>query len=228
MSRAFLIVLTGAALGFAATADAQVCNGSASFSNGPYQAVASAAFTDNSKSFGGGLGFGGPGAFGQASIGTTSYDDVDGSSTLVGIGAGFQVALGAQRLAHLCPLASVGFAFGPNNIDLFGDGSVVLDLKETDFSFGLALGILASRSAQTQVIPTASLSFVSATLKASDDVSGQSDSNSETFGLVGLGLGLVFNQVFTLRPGVAIPFGLDGASTSFGVALGVSFGGKSH
>lgn len=49
-------------------------------------------------------------------------------------------------IVHLCPTASLGFASGPNNLDVFGDGSVVLDLSETDVSFGLELGVLASGS----------------------------------------------------------------------------------
>lgn len=207
-----------------ASASGQACSGFASFAQGPFQVFGSAGFNDNAKTFGGGFAFGGQGAFGQLSIGTSSFDDLDGSSFNFGGGAGYQFSLDQRSIFHLCPVASVGFASGPNDIDVFGDGSLVLDLSETDLVFGLALGARASQSGQTQIIPSGSLTFVSATLKAKDDVSGASDSETETFGLVGLGIGFVFNEVFTLHPGVAIPFGLEGASTTFGVTLSINFG----
>jgi len=224
MPRALLMVLTGAFLGLCGSAHAQVCSGFASFAQGPYQVFGTAQFNDNAKSFAGGFGFGGAGPFGQVSIGTASYDNIDGSSLLFGGGVGYQVTLGQKGIVHLCPTASLGFASGPNNLDVFGDGSVVVDLSETDLSFGMAVGVLASRSSQTQIIPVASLGFISATAKASDDVSGASQSDTQTFGLLGLGLGFVFNQVFTFRPNVAIPIGLDGGTTSFGATLSVNFG----
>ena len=72
------------------------------------------------------------------------------------------------------------------------------------------------------------LALVSGTLKSRDDVSGASNSQHETFGLVGFGVGLLFNQVFALRPSVAVLFGLDDTSTTFGATVSVNFGGRSH
>jgi hypothetical protein len=76
----------------------------------------------------------------------------------------------------------------------------------------------------TKIIPSAGFTVVSASVEIKDDVSGQSDSQSETFELVALGLGIVFNQAVTLRPGVQIPIGLEGASTTFGLIVSVNFG----
>jgi hypothetical protein len=224
MIRHLLLLIVGGLIALPTLASGQVCSGFASFAEGPFQVFGSAGFNDNAKSFGGGFAFGGAGPFGQLSIGTTTFNDLDGSSFNFAGGAGYQFTLDQRGLVHLCPAASVAFASGPNNIDVFGDGSVVLDLSETDLVFGLGIGAVASRSGQTQIIPNGSLAFVSATAKGSDDVSGTSDSQSETFGLFTMGLGFVFNQVFTLHPSVTIPFGLDGASTTFGVTLSVTFG----
>lgn len=228
MTRRRILGIIGALALSPSLASGQVCSGSASFAQGPFQVFGAAAFNDNAKTFGGGLAFGGSGAFGQLGIGTTSFDDVDGSSFNVSGGAGYQVPLGQKGIVYLCPIASITLGSGPNDIDVFGDGSLVLDLRETDFTIGLALGAIASRSGQTQIIPTGSLSFASATLKAKDQVSGASDSQTETFGLVALGLGFVFNQVVTLHPGVTIPFGVEGASTTFGVGVSVNFGQRSQ
>ena len=223
MARRFPLMIAVGLTVLPTTISAQVCSGFASFAHGPFQVFGNAGFSDNAKTFGGGLAFGGQSAFGQLSIGTSSFDNLDGSSFNFGGGAGYQFSLDQRSIFHLCPIASVGFASGPNDIDVFGNGSLILDLSETDLAFGLALGARASQSGQTQIIPSGSLAFVSATLKAEDQVSGASDSQTETFGLVGLGVGFVFNQV-TLRPGVAIPFGLEGASTTFGVTLSINFG----
>lgn len=224
MPRALQALVIGAVLALPASVAAQICTGSASFSQGPYQVTGGAAFTDATKSFVGGFAFGGVGPFAQLNIGTTSYDDLDGSTFTYGASAGYQFALGQKGTFHVCPMASIGFGSGPNDIDVFGDGSLIADLSETDLSFGLGLGALASQTGQTQIIPNVSLTMVSATAKISDDVSGDSESDSETFGFVGLGLGFVFNRVFTFQPTVAIPFGLEGASTTFGASLSVNFG----
>jgi hypothetical protein len=211
-----------------ASISAQVCSGFTSFAHGPFQVFGSAGFNDNAKTFGGGFAFGGQGVFGQLSIGTTSFDDLDGSSFNFGGGAGYQFSLDKRSIFHLCPIASVSFSSGPNDIDLIGDGSLLLDLSETDLVFGLSFGARPPQSGKTQIIPSGSLGFVSATLKAKDQVTGVSDSETETFGLLSLGVGFVFSQVFTLRPGVAIPFGLEGGSTTFGVTLSINFGRKSE
>src|SRR5438046_3799416 len=105
MPRALLMVLSAAFLGLSAPADGQMCAGFASFARGPYQVFGTAGFNNNAKSFGAGFGFGGAGPFGEVSIGTTSYDNIDGSSTLFGGGLGYQVTLGQRAIVLLCPLA---------------------------------------------------------------------------------------------------------------------------
>ena len=228
MPRALLAVLVGATVGLSSSAAAQVCNGVASFAQGAVQLFGSVGFSNNAKSFGGGVGFGGSGLFGQATIGRTSYDNIDGSSRLLGFALGYQVPLDRDRSVYVCPGVSIGFASGPNNVDVLGNGSVVLDLRETDYSFGLAFGGFASQSPGTRIVPTGSLALVSGTLKTTDDVSGASNSQHETFALVGFGVGLLFNQVFALRPSVAVLIGLDDTSTTFGATVSVNFGRKSH
>ena len=225
MERVSFITIA-ALVAFSGSINGQVCAGFASFATRPLRVSGSAGFNDNAKSFSGGFGFGGQAGFGEVTLGTASSDDFDGSSFLYGGGAGYDVGLGEKGLFHLCPKASLEFASGPNNVDIFGSGSLFVDLSETDFSFGVGLGLLGSQSNQTQIIPNVSLNIVTSTLKAHDDVSGFSDSNRETFGLLGLGLGFVFNEAVSLHPSVSIPFSLDNASTTFGVTLGVNFGGK--
>jgi len=210
------------------SAVAQLCTGLGSFSDGPFQASATAAFNDNAKSFGGGFAFGRTGAFGSIGVGATSFDEFDGTGFNVSGGAGYQIALDRKGLVHLCPTGGVAFLSGPNDVDVFGDGSVVIDLSETDIFFGVDLGLVATQSGGTQIVPAGSLGFVSATVKGKDQVSGASDSQSESFGLLGLGIGFIFNKTVALHPRVSVPFGLEGASASFGLTLSINFGNTSR
>jgi len=73
-------------------------------------------------------------------------------------------------------------------------------------------------------VPTGSIAFANADGKLKD-ASGNSVSNSESFGVVGLGIGFVFSHQVSIKPAVSIPFGVDGASSTFGVTLAVNFGG---
>jgi len=229
MPRPLTLLSVGAFLGLAAPAApppaaAQVCGGFTAFANGAYQVSGAAQFNDQAKTFGGAFALGGRAAFVQIGIGTTSYDALDGSTFSLMGSAGYQVALDKQGVFQMCPVATIDHGSGPNNVDIFGDGSLVLDFSETALSFGLSFGVLPAMEGSTRVIPSAGFTVVSASAKLKDDVSGQSDSQSETFELLALGLGIVFNQTVTVRPGVQIPMGLQGASTTFGAIVSVNFG----
>jgi len=224
MPRPLTLISAGAFLGLAGPAAAQVCGGFTSFANGAYQISGAAQFNDQAKTFGGGFAFGGRAAFGQIGIGTTSYDQLHGSSLSLMGAAGYQVALDKKAVFQMCPVATINHSSGPNNVDYFGDGSLILDFNETDLAFGVIFGAVPAMDGSTRLIPSAGFTVVSASAKVKDDVSGQSNTQSETFELVGLGLGIVFNQTVTVRPGVHIPMGLQGASTTFGAIVSVNFG----
>ena len=198
---------------------AQVCAGFPSFRGRPIQIVGAAAFNDNSKTFGGGVGFGGAGAFGSLELGTAHIDAFDASAFVVGGSVGYQVPLDKKGAVQLCPGAGVEFAIGPKNIN--GTG---VDYSETDISLGVSVGVVAARTAQVDVVPTGAIAFAHSDGKLKD-ASGNSVSNSESFGVLGLGIGFVFSYQVSIRPAVSIPFGVNGASTSFGVTLAVNFGG---
>jgi TonB family protein len=119
----------------------------------------------------------------------------------------------------MCPTAGVEFATGPKNIN--GTG---IDYSETDFSFGVEAGVIAtSATRQVVVVPTGSIAFASAHARFTG-ASG-SVSNDLSFGIVRLGVGFVFGQEASVTPSVLRPVGLSGASTSFGVTVAFNFGG---
>lgn len=195
-------------------AAAQACTGMPSFASGPMQITAGGSFADGTSSFGGTFGYGMPtGLYGKAGIGSTSYDGLDGSSFDFGVGGGYQIPLQSSRKAELCPIASLSFGSGPN--DVLGSG---VDMSTRNFAFGAALGAQVGNSPQMQILPNASFQFANTRVEI-DDVAG-----SESYGLLTLGTGFVFNSRFSVNPSISIPMGLDGSDTSFGLAGAINFG----
>jgi hypothetical protein len=197
---------------------AQTCVGMPSFSSGQMQVTAGGQFADGTSSFGGTFGLGqAKGLYGKAALGTTSYDGLDGSSLDFGVSGGYQVALKNTRGAQLCPVASLSIGSGPN--DIAGTG---IDMSTRTFAFGAAMGAVMAQSSQMQILPNASFQFANTRLSMDDGTDTQS--GSESYGLLTLGTGFVFNSRFSVNPSVSIPVGWDGASTSFGLAGAINFG----
>jgi len=199
-------------------AAAQACAGMPSFSSGPMQMTAGGSFADGASSFGGTFGYGVPnGLYGKAGIGTTSYDAFDGSSFDFGVGGGYQIPLHASRKAELCPIANLSFGSGPD--DVLGSG---VDMSSRTFSFGAAIGALVGQSPQMQILPNASFQFANTRAEIDDGTS--SSSGSESYGLLTLGTGFVFNSRFSLNPSISLPMGLEGSDASFGLSGAIQFG----
>jgi hypothetical protein len=195
-------------------AAAQACSGMPSFSSGPMQITAGGSFADGTSSFGGTFGYGRPaGLYGKAALGTTSYDGLDGSSLDFGVGGGYQIPLHSSRKAELCPIASLSFGSGPN--DVLGSG---VDMSTRNIAFGAALGTQVGNSPQMQILPNASFQFANTRVEI-DDAAG-----SESYGLLTLGTGFVFNSRFSLNPSISLPVGSDVYDTSFGINGAINFG----
>ncbi|HEY7634887.1 MAG TPA: hypothetical protein VH763_05060 [Gemmatimonadales bacterium] len=201
-----------------AQAAAQTCVGMPSFSSGQMQLAGGGTFADGANSFGGTFGYGVPkGLYGKAGIGTTSYDGLGGSSFDFNVGGGYQVPLHASRVAELCPVASLSLGSGPN--DIVGTGA---DMSSRTFAAGASVGALLGRSPQLRFVPNASFQFANTRVKLDDGTDPASD--SQTYGLLSLGTGFVFNSRFSLNPSISIPVGLDGGDASFGIIGAMNFG----
>jgi hypothetical protein len=197
---------------------AQACVGMPSFSSGPMQLAAAGAFTDGSNSLGTSFGYGVPkGLYGKVGIGTTSYDALDGSSFDFGLGGGYQVPLHSSRKAEVCPIASLSFGSGPNDVVESG-----VDMSSRNFAFGAALGALVGNNPQMQILPNASFQFANTRVTLDDGT--DSDSGSESYALLTLGTGFVFNSRFSLNPSISLPIGLEGSDASFAVGGAIQFG----
>jgi outer membrane protein with beta-barrel domain len=203
-----------------APAVAQTCQGLASFSTGQMQATGNATFGNGMDTFGATLAYGQPaGAFGGIGIGTTSIDAFDGSSFDVGVAGGYQMTAGKAKKIHLCPVANFGLGMGPK--DVGGSG---VDMSTTTGGMGLALGTSLPGGPRMQIIPTGGLGLEYLKFKADNGTT--SSSASDTYGVMNLGVGFIFNSQIAVRPGISIPLGLDGGETSFGLTVGYNFGNK--
>ncbi|HKT59491.1 MAG TPA: hypothetical protein VJQ46_05540 [Gemmatimonadales bacterium] len=216
--RRILILSLAFPLYLSTQAAAQTCVGMPAFSSGRMQIAGGGQFADGANSFGGTFGYGTPkGLYGKAGIGTTSYDAADGSSFDFNVGGGYQIPLHTSRTAELCPIASLGLSSGPN--DVLGSG---VDLSSRTFALGASVGALLGRNPQLRFIPNAAFQFANSRATVDDGTNSVSDSQS--YGLLTLGTGFVFNSRFSLNPSISFPVGLDGGSTSFGVMGAMNFG----
>jgi len=217
MRRTFLLSLA-LSLMLGSKAAAQACVGMPSFSSGQMQVAGGGTFSDGASSFGATFGYGVPNnLYGKAGIGSTSYDGLDGSSLDFGVNAGYQIALQSSRKAELCPVASLSFGSGPD--DMLGTG---VDMSSRTFAFGAALGAQLGHNPQMQIVPNASFQFANTRLSLDDGTTSASD--SESYGLLTLGTGFVFNSRFSLNPSISFPMGLEGSDASFGLSGAINFG----
>lgn len=198
---------------------AQVCMGMASFSAGALRIGGSAVFGDDSKFFGGGLAFGSGGGFAGVGIGSISYDDFAGSTFVINASAGYQLLLRSTSSIGLCPVASFSLGIGPNDIE--GSG---IDASSSGFTFGFQLGTAIPGGEQFQLIPSAGVAFAHSRFELEDGGGNSLLEDSDTYGIVSVGVGLVFNAVLTILPHVQIPVGLEGADPIYGGSLGLQFG----
>jgi hypothetical protein len=215
------IVLLSLALPFtllATKAAAQTCVGMPAFSSGHMQVAAGGGFADGTSSFLGTFGYGTPRSFyGKAGLGSTSYDGLSGSSFDFSVGGGYQVPLHSKKTAELCPVANLTIGSGPN--DVLGTGA---DLSSRTFSFGAAVGGFVGHSTQMQIVPNASFQLANSHTSMDDGTTRAS--GSESYGLLTLGTGFVFNSRYSLNPSIGIPVGLSGSSASFGLSGAINFG----
>jgi hypothetical protein len=95
-------------------------------------------------------------------------------------------------------------------------------MSSRTFAAGASVGALLGRNPQLRFVPNASFQF--ANTRSTVDDGTTSRSGSESYGLLTLGTGFVFNARYSLNPSIAIPIGLDGSNASFGLSGAINFG----
>lgn len=215
-SRILTAVVAGLALPM--VSEAQTCLGLAPFSSGGVQIGASGDFGNDSKAFSGNLTFGSAkGAFAGVSVGTISYDGIDGNTTAVGASVGWQAPLGTDSRIQVCPGFGAARGFGPDNIE--GSGA---DLSTWAAFAGMQLGVSTGTNPQLRIVPTAGAALVLSTLELDGDMGGGPD-EMDTYGLLTLGLGFVLSSRVSVRPAVDVPVGLEDADPTFSILVAINF-----
>jgi hypothetical protein len=97
-----------------------------------------------------------------------------------------------------------------------------VDLSSRTFALGASVGAVLGRTQQLRILPNAAFQF--ADTRATADDGTNSASASQSYALLTLGTGFVFNSRFSLNPSISFPIGLDGGSTSFGLMGAMNFG----
>lgn len=198
-------------------ANAQTCLGLAPFSAGRVQVGVSGDFGNDAQAYSGSLIFGSDtGAFGGVFVGTISYDAFEENTTAVGGSAGWQVPLGTNARAQLCPGAGVAFGFGPNTI-----GGSEVNLSNHNAFVGLQLGISAGSG--FRMVPTGGVALVYSKVDWEGGYFG-GEQRTDLYGLITLGVGFVVNSRVSIQPGVDVPVGLEEADPGFSIMLAVNFG----
>jgi len=219
----FLVALGIVALSATRMA-AQTCAGAASFSSGPIRLGAALASGDGVKSYGVTMGVGSKDnpLFAQGHLGRAEYSDVDANGTLVGLGAGYAIDVNPTKTVQFCPIAAFNYQSGPD-IDF---GTSKISTTGRAFGIGGALGGTVPVSPTLDVVPFAAASYVLSRVSATLD--GDTQSASKDYTEIDIGAGFVLNKTLTLQPAIAIPVGLDGAKSSFQLALSFNFGSQKH
>jgi len=85
-----------------------------------------------------------------------------------------------------------------------------------------AVGAQLGNNPQLQIVPNASFQFANTRLSLDDGT--DSVSGSESYGLLTLGTGFIFNSRYSLNPSVSLPMGYEGSDASFTIAGAIHFG----
>lgn len=199
------------------SAEAQLCAGAAPYTTGRMQVGGQLVTNDDYSSYGVGLNLGtARGFYGGGQLANNDYDFLDESGMWIGAVGGYQMRP-ARAGYQICPVASLGFGMGPD--DIGGSGN---DMSVRQLSAGATIGMIAHRGRSFNFIPTGGLSIVNS--KTTLDGPGGSADVSDTFFMLDLGAGFVLNTVWTIRPMLSIPFGDDGRDESLTLGASYNFG----
>jgi hypothetical protein len=208
-----MVALLGLVLS-AAPAEAQLCAGSPSFRDQPYQAGITAGFTEGAHGVGGFFGTGGESLFAIGSIGVVNYRDLDALATQISASVGADLATSQSSRVFVCPVASIGFGAGPD----IGD----VDISTFSLGAGGDVGIIAYEINDLRVVPTFGVSVAYNRINA--EFGGSDATESDTSGLANIGVGFILSQNIGILPAVSVPFSAGGSDPTFVIRLSFGFG----
>jgi hypothetical protein len=192
---------------------AQTCVGGLAFGARSAQIGTTSSFGDGFQTYDVAGGFGGQAFYVRGGAAFANFSDLDATGSGFGatVGSEFQAANG--RL-FLCPEANFSFMSGPELFEV--------DLSTISFSSGPRVGIVLNNDDALRVIPTAG--FLVTHQRQKYEFLGVDETETDTFGLLHVGVGLVMHDRMSIIPGVTFPLGLDDADPSFSLSVVFGFG----
>ena len=194
-------------------AAAQTCLGQPDLTVSKANLGAAARFADNVSTYVGRVGVNSNTAFAGLSAGTISYDNSDVSASTFGGDVGLERHLGTSEKVHVCPVLSLDYQNGPN--------AGVNKQSVLSAGIGAALGASFPLTSTVSFVPFARAGLLS--LRGKTEVLNQSNSETETGGLLGVGASFRFNDIFALTPSVSVPVGFDNSETVFSIGATLGF-----
>ena len=199
-----LLIVTALTACVAASADAQLCAGNASFSAGRMRAGVLTEFPSDGMAYGAGLTWGHrSGAYLGGQITRQNPSGAAESATDLQANVGYETSFDGLGKTRFCPTGHFGITSRPN-----GQESV------THFALGGTFGQALSSSDNMTLAPAIGLNWVHYS------VGNASDSWIEAT----VGAGLIFNRDVTFTPMLRLPLNQDGADPTFGISLSYNFG----
>jgi hypothetical protein len=193
---------------------AQTAAGLPSFDEGPFLATAGVFFADSSRGVGAGFTGGSNDLFAGIGVGVARVDGLDARAVSFDVHVGTSIPIDGNSRVFLAPVAGASFTSGPD----VGE----IDVTVAGLRGGARLGFIAHEMGDLSFIPTAGFDLAYARLSTDiDDVDV-----GDTYGIIRLGVGLLFNQQWSVVPALNMPVGRDGADVEFAILAGFNLGAR--
>jgi hypothetical protein len=187
-----------------ASAEAQLCSGSASFTAGRMRAGVGAEFPSGGTAYGAGLTFShGSGAYFGGQITRQDPTGAAESATDFQANIGYQTSFDGLGKIRFCPIGHFGITSRPSNQE-----------SVTHYALGGTFGQALSSSDNMTLAPSLGVSWMHYSS------GGVSDSWVEAT----IGAGFIFNKNVTFAPMLRLPLNRDGADPTFGFSIAYNFG----
>lgn len=189
----------------------QVCRGSAPFQGQPIHPFIRGQFSNETTTFGGGIGVGGRRAFGDVNFGWIGTEAFWSYGISVGGDAGLELPL---SIVQVCPVAEVALVIGPNDIN--GTG---VRYRERDYGFGVTAGVAVNGTAHgVSIIPTGSYAHMNAHNRITAS-SGAFLTNDRASDIVTVGVGILLSQHVSFTTSVFRAAWAGGSSRGLGLRI---------
>jgi hypothetical protein len=199
------------------SARAQICTGGVSFGTAPIQVGADGVFSSNTHSLVPEASFGNEQYFGRVGANFSSFSGIDNGAKGIFGAAGAELKVDAANPISVCPMVSVGKAWGPSPAPDLNLSSYVVQV-------GGRVGFVAAKTGQATIVPTIGLSFNYLNTTSSSSGLFQGFTSGTSFGNLQFGAGFIFNDRFSLIPSVVVPFHYDQGETAFSIYFATRLG----